>query len=156
MYGRRLTTLPGSQQVEEDISCRKRYRHVNERLQHFWTRWHREYLTDLRESHNCNAKRAWKEPKVGDVVIVFEDGAKRNSWKMAVIEELIHRRDNKVRGANVRVVTKEKLFVWADLYKSFTLSKSGRVLQTCLGVERGRENAKERCKSVLLLAELWH
>lgn len=44
------------------------------------------------------------------MVIVFEDGAKRNSWKMAVIEELIHRRD-KVRGANVRVVTKEKLFV---------------------------------------------
>lgn len=42
------------------------------------------------------------------MVIVFEDGAKRNSWKMAVIEELIHRRDNKVRGANARVVTKGK------------------------------------------------
>ena len=42
------------------------------------------------------------------MVIVFEDGAKRNSWKMAVIEELVHRRDNKVRGANVRVVTKGK------------------------------------------------
>ena len=52
-----------------------------------------------------------KGTKGRDVVIVFEDGAKRNSWKMAVIEELIHRRDNKVRGANVRVVTKEKLFV---------------------------------------------
>ena len=37
------------------------------------------------------------------MVIVFEDGAKRNSWKMAVIEELVHRRDNKVR-----VVTKGK------------------------------------------------
>ena len=37
------------------------------------------------------------------MVILFEDGAKRNSWKMAVIEELIHRRDNKVR-----VVTKGK------------------------------------------------
>ena len=96
MYGRRLTTLPGSQEVEEDISCRKRYRHVNERFD----------LTDMRESHNCNAKRAGKEPKVGDVVIVFEDGAKRNSWKMAVIEELIHGRDNKIRGANVRAVTK--------------------------------------------------
>ena len=41
------------------------------------------------------------------MVIVFEDGAKRNSSKMAVIEELVHRRD-KVRGANVRVVTKGK------------------------------------------------
>ena len=67
---------------------------------------------------------------------------------MAVIEELVHRRDNKVRGANVRVVTKGKTLCLSRLYKSFTLSKSGRVLQTCLGVERGRDNAKERCKSV--------
>lgn len=50
MYGRRLTPLPESQEVEEDISCNRRYRYVNERLQHFWKRWHREYLTDLRES----------------------------------------------------------------------------------------------------------
>ena len=42
---------------------------MNERLEHFWRRWHREYLTDLRESHNCNVKRAGKEPKVGDVVV---------------------------------------------------------------------------------------
>ena len=110
-YGRRLATLPGSQEAEEDISCRKGYRHVNERLGHFWRRWCREYLTDLRESHNCNVKRAGREPKVADVVIVFEDGAKRNSWKMVVTEELIHRRDSKVRGVNVRVVTNGKLNV---------------------------------------------
>lgn len=57
------------------------------------------------------------------MVIVFEDGAKRNSWKMAVIEELVHRRDNKVRGANVRVVTKgktlfEQTFTKASPYRT--------------------------------------
>ena len=108
MYGRRLTSLPESQEVEEDISCNRRYMYVNERLQHFWKRWHREYLTDLRESHDCTAKKTAKEPKVGDVVIVFDEGAKRNSWKMAVIEELVPGKDNKVRGAHVRVITKGK------------------------------------------------
>ena len=84
------------------------------------------------------------------MVILFEDGAKRNSWKMAVIEELIHRRDNKVR-----VVTKGKTLRLSRPLQKLHPIKSGRVLQTCPGVERGRENAKERCKSVLLLAELW-
>ena len=65
-------------------------------------------MTDLRESHDCNAKKAAKEPKVGDVVIVFDEGAKRNSWKTAVIEDLIPGKDNQVRGAHLRVITKRK------------------------------------------------
>ena len=88
IYGRRLTSLPESPEVEDNIGCNRRYRYVNERLQHFSKRWRREYLTNLREreSHDCNAKKVVKEPKVGDVVIVYEDGVKRNSWKMAVIK----------------------------------------------------------------------
>ena len=42
MYRRRRTTLPGSQEVEKDISCRKRNRHVNKptRVQtYFNLRW---------------------------------------------------------------------------------------------------------------------
>ena len=109
IYGRRLTSLPESPEVEDDIGCNRRYRYVTERLQHFWKRWRREYLTNLRESHDCNAKKVVKEPKVGDVVIVYEDGVKRNSWKMAVIEDLIQGKDNQVRGAKVRVTTKGKV-----------------------------------------------
>lgn len=108
MYGRKLTSLPESSEVVDDIGCSRRYRYVNERLQHFWKRWHREYLAGLRESHDCNAKTV-KGPKVGDVVLVYEDGVKRNSWKMAVIEDLIQGKDNQVRGAKVRVITKGKV-----------------------------------------------
>ena len=39
-----------------------------------------------------------KEPKVGDVVIVYEDGVKRNSWKMAVIEDLIQEKTTRLGG----------------------------------------------------------
>ena len=109
IYGRRLTSLPESPEAEDDIGCNRRYRHVTERLQHFWMRWSREYLTDLRESLHCNTKKVVKEPKVGDIVIIYKDGVKRNSWKMAIIEDLIQGKDDPVRGAKVRVITKGKV-----------------------------------------------
>lgn len=108
MYRRRLTTLPETQETEEDIGCKKRYRCVTERRDHFWRRWHQEYLTSLRESHQCNTKNTGEELKVGEVVFVFEDGVKTNRWKMAVLGTLIQGKDNKVRGANVRVVSTGK------------------------------------------------
>ena len=50
-----------------------------------------------------------KEPKVGDVVIVYEDGVKTNCRKMAIIQDLIQGKDNQVRGVKVRVITKAKV-----------------------------------------------
>ena len=44
--------------------------------------------------------------KVGDVVLVYEEGVKRNLWKMAVVQSLISGKDDQVRGANVKVITK--------------------------------------------------
>ena len=111
LYGRRLLSLPEEPREEDDeteTSYRGRYKYINETLQHFWKRWQREYLTNLRESHDCNAQAIGKAPKVGDVVTVYEEGVKRNGWKMAVVESLIVGKDKEVRGANVRVITKGK------------------------------------------------
>ena len=40
--------------------------------------------------------------------MVYEDGKKRNQWKMAVLEELIRGRDGVVRGARVRKMGRGK------------------------------------------------
>ena len=78
------------------------------------------------------------------MVILFEDGAKRNSWKMAVIEELVHRRD-KVRGANVRVVTKGKtLCLSRPLQKLHPIE----VRESSTDVPRSRERQGE-CERTL-------
>ena len=109
LYGRRLLTLPEQPREEDDeteTSYRRGYNHVNETLQHFLEKVAKGILTNLRESHDCNAKTTGKVPKVGDVVTVFEEGVKRNGWKMAVVENLIVGKDKEVRGANVRVITK--------------------------------------------------
>ena len=110
LYGRRLLSLPEEprEDDETETSYRRRYKYINETLQHFWKRWQREYLTNLRGSHDCNAQAIGKAPKVGDVVTVYEEGVKRNGWKMAVVESLIVGKDKEVRGANVRVITKGK------------------------------------------------
>ena len=111
LYGRRLLSLPEEPREEDDeteTSYRGRYKYINETLQHFWKGWQREYLTNLRESHDCNAQAIGKAPKVGDVVTVYEEGVKRNGWRMAVVESLIVGKDKEVRGANVRVITKGK------------------------------------------------
>ena len=105
LYGRRLLSLPEEPQEEDDeiaTSYRRRYKYINETLQHFGKRWQREHLTNLRESHDCNAHAIGKAPKVGDVVTVYEEGLKRNGWKMAVVESAIVGKDKEVRGANVR------------------------------------------------------
>ena len=110
IHGRKITTLPDLQDDdEEEVGIRRRYRHLSKRLQHFWRRWQREYLTGLRESHDCTATGIRKVPKVSDVVTVFEDGVMRNKWKTAVVESLILGKDEQVRGANVRVITKGKI-----------------------------------------------
>ena len=108
LHGRRLLSLPEQPREEDDKTetSHRRYKYVNETLQHFWKKWQREYFTNLRESHDCNTQATGKTPKVGDVVTVFEEGVKKNGWKMAVVESLIVGKDKLVRGANVRVITK--------------------------------------------------
>ena len=49
-----------------------------------------------------------KSPKVGDLVTVYNEGTKRVSWKLAVVERPIAGKDEEVRGAIVRVITKGK------------------------------------------------
>ena len=49
-----------------------------------------------------------KSPKVGDLVTVYDEGTKRGSWKLAVVERLIAGKDKEIRGGSVRVFTKGK------------------------------------------------
>ncbi|XP_046848107.1 uncharacterized protein LOC124441684 [Xenia sp. Carnegie-2017] len=87
-------------------NTRTRFKHLSTILEHFWSRWKREYLTNLREFHKVGmADKQSAIIKPGDVVIVFEQGKKRGEWKTGVIQELICGKDKVVRGARVCVMT---------------------------------------------------
>ena len=75
---------------------------------HFWNRWRREYLTDLREYDRGKCESQVRTVSIGDVVIVFEENVKRGLWKIGKVEEVIRGRDGVVRGAKVKVMTKGK------------------------------------------------
>ncbi|XP_028416132.1 uncharacterized protein LOC114539721 [Dendronephthya gigantea] len=110
LVGRRLKSMPDGVVGEESDEeyCSKRFRYLCRKKQHFWNRWRKEYLTDLREFHRGNQEDSKRVVKKGDVVVVFEDNVRRGNWKTAVVEELIVGRDEMIRGARVRLIRNGK------------------------------------------------
>ena len=113
IYGRRIKGMPDDIVESDDYTgnnaCEKRFRYLTMWLRHFWNRWRREYLANLREFHRPRGETyGVADVQVGDVVTVFEDDVKRNKWKLGVVEGLIEGKDDVVRGAKIRVITNGK------------------------------------------------
>ena len=115
MYGRRILSLPDvgassqdsiNQAVSsEDLPRRRRY--LGLLLQHFWKRWSREYVTELRNLHRQRSRPESRVSiSVGDVVTVFEDNLPQSQWRLGRVEQLIPGADNCVRAAVIKVITK--------------------------------------------------
>ena len=115
LTGHRVMSLPDgpyNSEVGEDVEIHtpditRRMLHLNTVLEHFWRRWKKEYLLELREAHR-HAKHPPKETTcgrimVGDLVLVHEDSRPRGFWKIAKVESLIRGTDGEVRGAVVKL-----------------------------------------------------
>ena len=64
--------------IKKDMLNRKRWRQVQVIRQHFWQRWLKEYLPKLTKI--VKRYEDDKSVKVGDLVLLLEDGVKRGSW----------------------------------------------------------------------------
>jgi hypothetical protein len=126
LYGRRVTslTIPEDRPtlVRDDPSHESVKRLANFKsitLQHFWTRWKKEYLTSLREYHklhNCNQDT----PIIGDVVLIQDDSTNRTKWPLAVIQYLITSGDGLVRAVRVRTSNGVTIRPISKLYRMET------------------------------------
>ena len=76
-------------------------------MSQFWNRWRREYLADLREVHRIKNKEP-VEVKLGDIVLIQDDNAKRGMWKMGIIEEIIKGKDQQISGGKARKIARGK------------------------------------------------
>ena len=85
------------------INATEHNKKINNILNHFWDRWQKEYLVNLRETHRNLQKRNINSPtvRVNDTVLI-EDKTPRSQWKLARVLELIKGHDEKIRGALVR------------------------------------------------------
>ena len=117
LVGRRLLSLPDNLSYQENLNddnfeiepakLNRRVQHLNNVINHFWKRWRHEYLLELREAHRCNQGSETITPiSVGNIVLLHDDGP-RGFWKLAKIETLITGKDGQVRGAVIRVPSKD-------------------------------------------------
>ena len=81
----------------------RRARHHRHLLQQLTPRWKHEYPTSLREN---SKKIIDKEPcvKVGDLVVLKNNGTARCPWKIAKVTKLIESKDGKIRAAEIQVL----------------------------------------------------
>ena len=59
----------------------RRMRHLSNVMNHFWKRWRKEYLLELRNSHrNVTQHSSNRVVSIGDVVIVHDEDQPRGKW----------------------------------------------------------------------------
>ena len=106
MMGRRLLssrkTSPTDIYEETKNSLNNRVKYLNSLISHYEKRWKKEYLTELWEYQKNNRLPA-KRIKIGDIVLIEEEGLPRSRWRMGKVYELITSKDGHVRGCKLRV-----------------------------------------------------
>ena len=115
LSGRRILSLPHHLYCKPDeenfdiepSTLTRRLVHINKTLDRFWKRWRQEYLLELRESHRYNRGHANpSQVSVGDIVIVHSADQPRGFWRLGRVNEVLVGRDEKIRGAVLRVAGK--------------------------------------------------
>lgn len=112
LTGRRILSLPSvveNTNVEESTEdvVTKRMLYLDTLIKHFWNRWSKDYLLDLRAFHNCGAGRQKSNNvSVGDFVLIHEQTTPRQNWRKGVVQGLITSTDGEIRAARVRVLKK--------------------------------------------------
>ncbi|XP_026054611.1 uncharacterized protein LOC113040501 [Carassius auratus] len=90
---------PPGRFIREDIYARKRWRHVQYLAEQFWSRWRKEYLS------NIAIRQRWHTVKrnlqVGDIVMEKIDDLPRNEWRLARVTETTTDKDGLVRRVKV-------------------------------------------------------
>lgn len=96
-------SLPPGVFNKADNYCRRRWRQVQYMANLFWQRWVREYLPLLQERQKWYSKK--RNLNVGDVVLIVDSNAPRNSWPMGVVLETIPDKLGFVRQVKVKTAT---------------------------------------------------
>ena len=105
LVGRRILSLPDNLsylELDDDfevtgVSAQRRVKHLNSVLNHFWRRWSKEYLLELRESHRRQHPSKGPSPiSVGDMVVVHDHDHPRGFWKIARVEKTLPGKDGHV------------------------------------------------------------
>ena len=125
ILGKHLLTVPDKVDFKDKLegenseSLNERACYLSILLDRFRARWRKEYLTGLREFHNCNVKKHLARPvKVGDIVSIYDDKVKRRLWQIGRVIEVLRGKDGNVRSAVVRTVNNNQK-TCSDSYQTY-------------------------------------
>ena len=83
-----------------DMYCRKRWRRVQHIANEFWSRWRKEFLSNLQQRQKWNRNR--RNFMVGDIVLLNNE-SDRNEWPMAKIIEIEPDKYGNVRAVKLKL-----------------------------------------------------
>lgn len=95
LIGHPMTYLPERDLKDDRISPAKRWKLVQKIAQHYWKRWHLEYLTSLQGRYKWKTKS--RNVETGDLVMVHEDNIPPTKWIMGRVIETFPGADQLVR-----------------------------------------------------------
>ncbi|XP_076377131.1 uncharacterized protein LOC117220354 [Megalopta genalis] len=101
LVGEALTALPHVHLLDTPRNRLNRFQLLQQMVQHFWKRWHQEYL------HGLQQRRKWRQgcavvPKVGALVLIKEDNLPPMKWALGRIWELHPGQDGVCRVVTLR------------------------------------------------------
>ncbi|CAK9814055.1 hypothetical protein ANTPLA_LOCUS8052 [Anthophora plagiata] len=103
LIGDALMAIPQPDFTNLNESRVNRYQLLQKMLQHFWKRWHREYLHGLQQRHKWRADSP--DPiQTGAMVLLREDNLPPLQWRLGRIIELHPGPDGVTRVVSVRTV----------------------------------------------------
>lgn len=112
LVGEPLNAVPEPSIIDVSVPAGQRWRVVQQMVQHFWSRWSREYLHQLQERKKWQTVKP--DLKVNDVVVIQDETKHTSYWKMGRVTETHPGADGCVRvvtlktsnGSIKRAVTK--------------------------------------------------
>ena len=130
MKSRVVLSPPGSFENVE-VYSRRRWRRVQALAEQFWGRFRSEYLQGLQ------GRAKWRKPvanvEVGDVVLVKDEGAPRNRWPMARVEEVFPGSDRLVRRVKLCVGSSKGEGMDGDVTQSHLERPIHKLVKLCSG-----------------------
>ena len=85
----------------------KRWKRVQEILQHFWKRWVREILPGL--NPRCKWKKVERDIQIGDIVLVLTVENDKGKWPLGKVIEVMAGSDGHIR--TIKVLVEGKIYV---------------------------------------------
>ncbi|XP_063631344.1 uncharacterized protein LOC134802640 [Cydia splendana] len=100
LIGRPLTALPAPDYRDHSFNYLTRYQRVEQLRQHFWTRWSKEYISDLQQRVKWQA--AGDSLSQNTLVLLKEDNLPPLKWRLGRIVSVFPGQDGINRVADVR------------------------------------------------------